>query len=580
MNITGPRVREAPALLAIGIESFRAMPRLEGAEYCARIVAEQFAQAGWETECLVGEEISRPNDIYTRALRLAANHRFLLVYIYTRAFQYERSGEIFLAHSASTPGRSSSHVSLIQMAKRLSRELDKPVAVIAELLFLGYRNLQRLRELSGELERREVEFLIQSISNKYEERVWRDTGLTHLAARTVEYGTIDGILTTPFTLERLSGLMATSAWVHGFASEEGTATYVAASGKSFQVKAGGASWLSADIHRRLSDDAPGVRGDAVQEVYALRDRDSRAELTLLQVATEDPDLNTKALARSILMMPKKHPNRSVHIAAHVSEQLRLFATRLLEDFISVPEGNFVMGSSNLPNSLPEETPEHTVSLPAYRMLRAPVTNSHWGEYMAYGRGSSPLIWDGRLTGEYRMHPVSGISWFDALGFCGWLDALLHRLDLLSENEVVQLPSEAEWEKAARGDDARAYPWGQEFDPLRCNCVAAGIGDTTQTGTYSPRGDSPFGLQDMAGNVWEWTRSLWGPSGHQPQHRYPYVPYDGRENIQAPESVRRVIRGGTFYYTPQCVQCTTRNMKYPGIRQHGGGCRPVIGMRPS
>ena len=154
------------------------------------------------------------------------------------------------------------------------------------------------------------------------------------------------------------------------------------------------------------------------------------------------------------------------------------------------------------------------------------------------------------------HPVVRVSWYDALAYCRWL----------SERAAipVTLPSEAEWEKAARGTDGRIYPWGDEPpDAGRCN-FGGNVGSTTPVGRYSPRGDSPYGCADMAGNVWEWTRSLY--------RKYPYDPKDGRENVEAGES--RVMRGGVFYNGVRYVRCAARYGLNPLSWYGSGGFRLV------
>ncbi len=117
----------------------------------------------------------------------------------------------------------------------------------------------------------------------------------------------------------------------------------------------------------------------------------------------------------------------------------------------------------------------------------------------------------------------------------------------------------------RGTDGRKYPWGEAFDKNKCNTEESDIGDTTPVGKYSPEGDSPYGVADMAGNLWEWTSSL--------KKDYPYDPGDGRED---PEEVAlRVLRGGSFYSIPRLVRCACRYGRYPDPRLTFFGFRVVV-----
>ena len=215
----------------------------------------------------------------------------------------------------------------------------------------------------------------------------------------------------------------------------------------------------------------------------------------------------------------------------------------------------------------EEQPQHRLYLPDYYLAKTPVTNGQYRAFVAATGREAPEGWTNRAPprGE-EDHPVVNVSWYDARDYCQWLSEVTGR--------GYALPSEAEWEKGARGTDGRIYPWGNQWDATRCNSKESGLGKTTSVHAY-PQGASPHGVLDMAGNVWEWTRSLWGKSGERPDYRYPYRPTDGRENLDAGREVPRVLRGGAFLDSRRRVRCAYRYRYFPHDSSWDLGFRVVV-----
>ena len=219
--------------------------------------------------------------------------------------------------------------------------------------------------------------------------------------------------------------------------------------------------------------------------------------------------------------------------------------------IFIPAGPFLMGRDR---GQSEEAPAHRVTLPAFRIDRLEATNEEIATFLNAKGLKSPEGQDyydaddndarihrvvGRFTPDpgYERHPAVEVSWFGARDYCAW--------------RGKRLPTEAEWEKAARGTDGRLYPWGNEPpDPARA-VYGRRYNDTLPVGS-KPRGASPYGVEDMAGSLWEWTAS---------QHRsYPYDPKDGRETSD-PRSTR-VIRGGAHDDGPDQLRVTGRRVYGP------------------
>jgi ribose transport system permease protein len=202
--------------------------------------------------------------------------------------------------------------------------------------------------------------------------------------------------------------------------------------------------------------------------------------------------------------------------------------------IKVPAGPFTMGSDK---GAEGEAPAHQVDVPAFEMDKFEVINADFAKFVtATGyqtdaeKEKRTKTWQGAAGGKDN-HPVIFISWNDAAAYCQWLGK--------------RLPTEAEWEKAARGTDGRTYPWGNEWDPSKANTKESGLRGTAAVGSYGA-GASPYGIEDMAGNVWEWTADWYEP--------YPGSTYKSDYFGQK----FKVLRGGAWFETPDFVRTTVRN----------------------
>ncbi|KAH8198394.1 hypothetical protein TruAng_007429 [Truncatella angustata] len=257
---------------------------------------------------------------------------------------------------------------------------------------------------------------------------------------------------------------------------------------------------------------------------------------------------------------------------------RLGDPRDLTALTIVPFGTFIFGSRTHPNSQPVEP----LSLRnSFRIGIYPVVNREYALFIKETRRAwlSP---DG-FTPEYRNAPATDLTWFDARAYCVWLTKRWHADGSIDRAEEVRLPTEPEWERAARGnqnctgeDCELVYPWGTKWLDDGANSDESGLNRQCAVGLF-PTGRSPYGCYDMAGQVWEWCSTLWGEDMATPSFKYPYRDDDGREALcdDVPGHIRRVLRGGCFSSARAKVCCTYRGSLEPAGFWRGNGFRIVV-----
>lgn len=220
--------------------------------------------------------------------------------------------------------------------------------------------------------------------------------------------------------------------------------------------------------------------------------------------------------------------------------------------VYIEMGEFWTGSdrSRDPEAYEDELPQHSVHLDPYWICKAPVTNLQYSAFILEAWHAPPAHWTGAVIPKGKEgHPVVNITWGEAVEFCAWASQKTGR--------SLALPTEAQWEKAARGADGRIYPWGDTPpDANRCN-FGRMILDTTPVGHYSPQGDSPYGCVDMAGEVWEWC-----VDGYE---RDAYIQRTGmvtRNPVGPPTADKRCVRGGSWNVYARRVRAALRNKYRP------------------
>jgi formylglycine-generating enzyme required for sulfatase activity len=246
------------------------------------------------------------------------------------------------------------------------------------------------------------------------------------------------------------------------------------------------------------------------------------------------------------------------------------------DYVFVPAGTFKMGDGSK-DGLPRERPVHVVDLDAYYIAKFEVTNREWKKFRDDPGYDDPKFWpNGHVVPRDQIpywtqannhgggtpgsddYPVIGVNWDAAAAYCAWLSG--------KTGKRYRLPTEAEWEKAARGTDARRYPFGQSIERSQANYVGGQTFDTVMpVGSFSG-GHSPYGAFDMAGNVMEWCQDWYGRD---------YYAASPRKNPKGPATgAYRVVRGGSFFVEVSDLRASARSMAWPLFQTHR-----MIGFRP-
>jgi formylglycine-generating enzyme required for sulfatase activity len=244
----------------------------------------------------------------------------------------------------------------------------------------------------------------------------------------------------------------------------------------------------------------------------------------------------------------------------------------LDEFVEIPPGKFRMGSTDKdPQAYDDEKPQRVVEIPQrFWIGKYPVTNRQFARFVEGSGYQEQAYWSkdgwrwreegGRTRPQYwedheranPLFPVVGVTWFEAEAYCRWLNS--QELPFSRPKGYrVRLPTEQEWEYAARGNDGRIYPWGDVFEARFANTGESDTNATTAVCTY-PQGQSPFKVWDMSGNVWEWTASWWEK-----------------------EKENRVLRGGSWFDLRRNARCASRDRCFPGYFSYNIGFRVVVSL---
>lgn len=327
---------------------------------------------------------------------------------------------------------------------------------------------------------------------------------------------------------------------------------------------------------------PTTTAPVLRKLCARLVHDKARSRAVLQTILEGQSALWRLLEAETLT--RTHPDLAPELATHICAAItgapatlrqraghalsRLGDPRQLDMLVSVPAGDYPMGGSSISGT---SEPAYRATLPAFAISAYPVTVAAYGAYCTAAGHAwlSPAKDDPSRQNQ----PATDLSWHDARAYCAWLTEEWRVTGRISPDQTLRLPLEREWEAAARGGEGRAYPWGPVWKAEHCNGEETGLNDVCAVGLF-PEGISPFGTHDMAGNIWEWCLTLWGPDMTSPDFKNPWRD-DGREDLDAAPHIRRILRGGSFVSPAEKTNGVYRGSLEPHGSWRGNGFRMVL-----
>jgi formylglycine-generating enzyme required for sulfatase activity len=304
--------------------------------------------------------------------------------------------------------------------------------------------------------------------------------------------------------------------------------------------------LDGGVVGRTSEGSPTLVGNVPAGKREIRVRDLSGREALKSVVVKKG--RTAEVAVDLLHLSSQETRKDlVPIGGNPQGHAEYWRHRDGAIVVKVPAGEFLMGSPEGVGQ-PQERPQHRVHVPEFLIDKTEVT---WRQFRKFAEATGTPLQPPPLWGAPDDYPASSIPWEEAKAYCEWVGG--------------RLPTEAEWEKAARGTDARAYPWGDQWDPDRCNSWKGGPNRPVAVGSFADC-ISPYGLLDMAGNMWEWCADLFDEDYYaQSPPRDPQGPSSGSH---------RVLRGGDWIAQPLWLRTADRRGMAPSNRNHNTGFRCV------